>query len=381
MSGPQEQPTTEMQRSSRDPNQLRDRLAGWLAARLPDGASPAIPELEATSANGMSSDTVLFRATWQEGGAAKDVRLVARIAPDGADVPVFPTYDLERQFRAIRLVGERSRVPVPEVWWSEPDTAALGAPFFVLERVDGQVPPDVMPYNFGDSWLFDADPADQRRLQDTTLEVLAELHALDTPEETFGFLAFDEPGDTPLRRHVAHARAWYDFAVAHGPRSELIEAAFDWLDDHWPDDEGPTVVSWGDSRIGNVMYRDFRPVAVLDWEMAGLGPRELDVAWLLYAHRVFEDIAGTYGFPGMPHFLRRDDVAATYESLTGHTLRDLDFYTAYAAVQWGVVGLRTGMRQVHFGEREEPADGDELLLNRTSLEPMLAGTYWDSIRA
>ena len=59
--------------------------------------------------------------------------------------------------------------------------------------------------------------------------------------------------------------------------------------EHWPADEGPTVLSWGDSRIGNVMYRDFEPVAVLDWEMAGLGPREVDVGWFIYAHRVFEE--------------------------------------------------------------------------------------------
>ena len=136
------------------------------------------------------------------------------------------------------------------------------------------------------------------------------------------------------------------------------------------------MLSWGDSRIGNVMYRDFEPVAVLDWEMAGLGPREVDVGWFIYAHRVFEDVARRYGLGGMPHFLRRDDVAATYERLTGHAPRDLDFYTAYAAVQWGVVGLRTGRRQVRFGEREMPDDVDELLLNRESLERILDGEYW-----
>ena len=57
-------------------------------------------------------------------------------------------------------------------------------------------------------------------------------------------------------------------------------------------------MSWGDSRIGNILYRDFVPAAVLDWEMAGLGPRELDLAWLVYSHRVFQDIAGSMGLPG-----------------------------------------------------------------------------------
>ena len=55
------------------------------------------------------------------------------------------------------------------------------------------------------------------------------------------------------------------------------------------------VLAWGDSRIGNVLYEDFRPVAVLDWEMATLGPRELDVAWIIFAHKVFQELAGLAG--------------------------------------------------------------------------------------
>jgi aminoglycoside phosphotransferase (APT) family kinase protein len=97
----------------------------------------------------------------------------------------------------------------------------------------------------------------------------------------------------------------------------VLERAFAWLEDHWPHDPGPTVLSWGDSRIGNVMYRHFAPVAVLDWEMAALGPRELDLAWMVFLHRFFEDLAIRYGLPGMPSFLRRDDVAASYATSTG----------------------------------------------------------------
>jgi aminoglycoside phosphotransferase (APT) family kinase protein len=247
-----------------------------------------------------------------------------------------------------------------------------------MGRIDGQVPPDVMPYNFGDSWLFDAHPADQRRLQDATVAVLAELHAVEQPEERFAFLALDAPGDTPLRRRVSHTRAWYEFAAAGlGRRSPLVERGFAWLDAHWPANEGPTVACWGDSRIGNVMYRDFAPVAVLDWEMAALGPRELDVAWLIYGHRIFEDIANSMDLPGMPEFLRPGDVAGTYESLTGHTLGDLGFYGTYAALQYAIVFLRTGHRQVHFGEVDAPGHVDDLVMNHEPLERMLAGNYWN----
>ena len=60
-------------------------------------------------------------------------------------------------------------VPIPEVVFSEPDPAPLGTPFFVMGRVDGRVPPDVMPYNF-DSWVSAATPAERTELQDASLD-------------------------------------------------------------------------------------------------------------------------------------------------------------------------------------------------------------------
>ena len=367
---------TELRRSSRDRAELTERLCAWLRSTLPPGSEPAISGVEGTSANGMSSETLLFDAAWTQDGAPIEHRLVARVAPGAEDVPVFPRYDLPAQFRAIQLVSELTDVPVPTVWWCEPDPAPLGAPFFVMSRVDGRVPPDVMPYNFGDSWLYDAAPDDQRHLQDATVDVLARLHAIDRPAERFPFLVPDAPGDTLLRRRVETTRAWYRFAATDGFTSPLVERAFAWLDEHWPSAEGEAVLSWGDSRIGNMMFDGFDPVAVLDWEMAGVGPRELDVAWLIYGRRIFEDIAAQMGLGGMPHFLRLDDVAGTYEALTGHSLVDLTWYTTYAALQYAIVFLRTGARSVHFGEVERPGATDDLIMNRDGLERMLAGTYW-----
>jgi aminoglycoside phosphotransferase (APT) family kinase protein len=365
-----------LRRSSRDHGTLRERLEAWLSTRLPAGAAPRIIAIEGTAANGMSSETLLLDAEWTEGGDRRARRLVARLAPGQDDVPVFPRYRLDHQFEAIRLVAELTDVPVPPPWWSEPDDAAVGAPFFVMGRVEGRVPPDVMPYNFGGSWLCDADPADQRHLQDATVGVIARLHAIEAATDRFAFLQPPTAGDTPLRRRVALTQDWYRFAVAGGPRSPLVERGLAWLDDHWPAHESEPVLCWGDSRIGNVIYQGFDPAAVLDWEMATLGPRELDVTWLIYAHRLFEDLAVTFDLPGMPGFLRADDVAATYEAATGHGPRDLAWYGTYAALQYAIVFLRIGARSVRFGEAEMPDDGDELITNREPLERMLAGTYW-----
>jgi len=362
-----------MKRSSRDPEDLRDGLRRSLVAHVPHGCDHDIVSIEGTSATGMSSETLVFEATWTEDDTRRVERLVARVAPSEEDVPVFPSYDMAGQFATICTVATETDVPVPPPRWFEPDPSLVGSPFFVMGFVEGQVPPDVLPYNFGDSWLYHASAEDQRRLQDSTVAILARLHALDAPERRFPHLVPSEQGGTPLQKHVANRAAWYRFAARDAGRSELIERGFSWLYDHWPNPESHPVLCWGDARIGNVIYRDFEPAAVLDWEMAAIAPRESDLAWLCYMHLMFEDHAAPIGLPGMPHFLRLEDVAATYERMSGQAPRHLEWYMAYAAVQLGIVFLRTGHRQVTFGEREAPSGPDELLLNAPSLRRLTGG--------
>jgi aminoglycoside phosphotransferase (APT) family kinase protein len=369
-----------IQRTSRDLEQLRLALQSWLAGRLPAGAQPHIGKLSTSSATGMSSETVLFPVVWQAGATVRTEDLVCRIAPAAADVPVFPTYDMQGQFEAIRKVGQLTSVPVPTVRWLELDAGVLGSPFFVMDRVDGVAPPDSPPYTFGANWLADATDEQRRMLQERTLDVIIDLHAIPNAEQEFGFLFTPQElaaGPTPLHRKVARTRHWYDWTVEHsGVPSPLVERSFGWLEENWPEAVGETVLSWGDSRVGNVLYRDFAPVAVLDWEMAAVCPREVDLGWSIYAHRIFQDMASVFGVPGLPTFLDRDEVAAYYARRTGYTPRELDWYITFSAIQYAIVFLRTGARSVRFGEREMPDDVDELIFNREPLEKMLAGTYW-----
>ena len=369
-----EPPPEEMKRSTRDPAALRGALRSWLASRLPVDAAPEISEVTSPSSTGMSSETLLFEARWAEAGEARGGAFVARVEPDADDCPVFPVYDLKAQFDLLRLVRERSRVPVPRVLWLEQDPRHLGAAFFVMERVEGRVPPDVMPYTFG-SWLSEAAPEDRRHLQDASVGVLAELHAIDASSPDLAFLDFDLPGDTPLHRHFENQRRYYEWM--RGPRRHpLLERAFAWLEAHWPTEEGETVVSWGDSRIGNILYAGFEPVAVLDWEMAAKGPRELDLGWMVFLHCFFDEIARGAGKPGMPDFMQPADVADTYRAATGHEVRDLEFHQVYAALRHGIVMSRVHARRVHFGEAEWPEDVDSVIFHRDTLERMLDGRWW-----
>lgn len=365
-----------LQHSSRDVTTLPAVMSAWLSTVMPGGITPDVTVESGIDANGMSSETIILTGRWLDDGRPVEQRWVARVAPTAEDVPVFPTYRLDHQFEVIRQVGELTDVPVPRVRWLDDRGTVLGTPFFLMDHVDGIVPPDVMPYTFGGNWFADAPPERRRALQDATVEVLAKLHAIPDAAQRFGFLTdADPPGDTPLRRHFTWLQDWYAFAVPDIGRSPLVERALAWLEERFPTDvaAAPPVLAWGDSRIGNVLYEDFRPVAVLDWEMACVGPRELDVAWIVFAHMVFQELAGLAGLPGLPDVLREEDVRATYEALTGVTLSDLRWFHVYSGVIWCCVFMRTTARRVHFGEMDAPEDVESTFYHASLLRRLISG--------
>lgn len=368
-------PPTVGVKSSRDLAALPELLQAWLATRLAHTADPRIIEVTAPSASGMSTETVVFKAAWNEEGAERQEGLVARIPPDPEDMPVFPVYDMPKQFKVMSMVRQLREAPVPEPLWLEEDARFVGQPFMVMRKVDGEVAADNPLYVFGDNWLFDADEADQRRVQDGILDVLAHLH--DGPGDEFAFLQDGVDGATPLRRLYQEQVLDYYAWVAKDIRSPLLERSMKWLEEHWPAGEGDTVLSWGDARIGNLMYRDFEPVAVLDWEMASVGPREADLAWCQFFHEFFHGVAVKLGMPGMPSFMRREDVIDQYEKLTGHTCRDMDWYGMLAASRFAINMLRIGLRTIKFGQATMPDDVDDFIVHREDMEAIMAGTYWE----
>ncbi|WP_182348168.1 phosphotransferase family protein [Tomitella gaofuii] len=367
--------------SRTDTGTLTVALREWLALTLGPEARPRVTDLSVPTEAGMSSDSIMFTASWNGPEGPVDRRLVGRLAPRDDTMPVFPRYDLALQADVMRAVSAASAVPVPEVLWFEDSADHLGREFLVMERIDGEIPPDVMPYNFG-SWVADGTEPQRARLQTSSIQVLADLHAIPEPWSACPRLA---AGAGPvaaadaLRDHLAAQRAYYEWVCADGPRSPLIERALDQLANTLPEIPGPAALCWGDARIGNIVYRDFRAAAVLDWEMAALGPREMDLGWMIFLHRFFEDIAAAADLSGLPGLLRRDDVADEYTRLAGHAPASLDWFVTYAALRQAVIMFRIQCRTVTFGQAEAPDDPDDMIMHRASLEKMLAGTYWTGI--
>ena len=167
-----------LQRSSRDVATVPAAISTWLSTVLPGNVTPQVTVESGVDTTGMSSETIILTGRWDEDGATVEQRWVARVAPSTEDVPVFASYRLDHQFEVMRQVGQLTDVPVPRTRWIEATGAVLGTPFFLMDHVEGVVPPDVMPYTFGNNWFADA-PAERRRtLQDSTVEVLAKLHSI-----------------------------------------------------------------------------------------------------------------------------------------------------------------------------------------------------------
>ena len=363
--------------SQRDPAALAAAVSGWLAARLGLAEPPRISGVRTPESGGLSSTSLLFEADWTADGAPQRGAFVARMAPEASAVPVFPRYDLPGQFDLIERVSARCAVPVPRLRWNEPDNGPLGTAFFVMDQVAGRVPLDNPPYVFG-GWLLDAQPHERDRLERDSVRVLADLHAIGEPADAFPALV--PPGGlSALRWHVDQQYAYYKWALLDdGYQIPIIERSLSWLEEHWPADPGPDVLCWGDARIGNIIYDGFAPVAVLDWEMAALGPRELDVSWFIFLHRFFQDIAEVFELPGLPDFLRRSQVERLYAAYSGRELRHMDFYLVYAALRHAIVMARIRRRMIYFGEEQVPDDPDDYVMHRASLDRLLAGTYrWD----
>ncbi len=360
----------QMTTSERDLDELSDCLARWLAGKV--GSRPRITSASRPDGLGLSSTSVLFDAEWGPGDSGS---FVARMAPEATSFPVFRTYDLPMQYHVVAGVAAASDVPVPRLCWLETDPGPLGTPFFVMRQVAGRVPADNPPYVFG-GWLADASVDERAALQRATVDVLGRIHGITDVAQRFPMLA--GPGQS-LRRHADEQFAWYRWALADdGFSIPVIERGFAWLDEHWPDDPGPDVLNWGDARPGNVIYQEFTPAAVLDWEMAALAPREVDVAWLIFIHRFFQDIGAMFGHPGLADFLRRADVEAGYRDATGHVPRDMDFYLLYAALRHAIVMARIKRRMIHFDGETVPDHPDDYVLHRACLDAMITGTYeWD----
>ncbi len=310
-------------------DELQDRFAEWLTEQV--GAPVVLDAFSVPSHGGFSNETYVTAAEWD--GATHG--LVLRLAPAGPGL--FPDYDLDKQAQVLEALRAHTDVPVPEVLWREPSDAALGRAFYVMKFVDGRIPPDRPGYQF-EGWVKDAPPEEQALVLDAGLDAIARIHRVDVDHAGLGFLDRPEHGAGSIAQELGYWRAYLDWAsdwASEGKRFDTLETIFEWCAAHRPPEPPTRGLVWGDTRIGNLIYAEDCSVrAVMDWEMALLGPAELDLGWYIFLDRI-----GLQFFPPLPGFMDHDARVVAYEHKLGRPLEHLDWYET-----WG--GFRAACIQI-----------------------------------
>jgi aminoglycoside phosphotransferase (APT) family kinase protein len=320
--------------TQRDPEATRMKLRDWLAGKLPDASDLDISELSGPAATGFSNETILFDAHWVQAGEKREEEFVLRVKPTG--YTVFLESEFEAQYQVMKTLHEHSDVIVPKIWWYETDPGPLGADFYAMSRVHGRTPPDTPPYHAG-GWVAEIEPADRETMWWSGINSMSRIHQVDWRRLGFDTL-FDRParGALGLDQQLAYYEEYFDWAQA-GRSVPIAEQTREWVRANRPS-ATPLGLVWGDSRAGNMIFDDrHRCAAILDWEMATIGPPEEDLGWWLFLDTFHSQ--GT-GVPRLEGFPSHEETEAHYAKLLGRPLENMHFWKVFAGYRFAVVMMR-----------------------------------------
>lgn len=307
-----------------------ERLAPWVAAHVPAAAGT----LHVEHLSGGSSNL-----TFRVRDDAND--WVLRRPPLGRVLAT--ANDMGREFRVQSALADTA-VPVarPEVFCDDP--TVIGAPFYLMERLDGVV------YDDADAVAhLDADQA--AAASDELIDVLARLHAVDPASVGLG--DFGRPAGFLARQVQRWRRQWDAARAVDVPAVDEVLTRLEHTLPAMPDPTDPTDPS-GPAAPGSVVHGDYsfnntmwsrtdprRMVGVLDWEMSTLGDPLTDLGmvvmyWgdmgeLLWRQRTPQPHRGRPGFPDSDHLVDR------YATSSGRDVDWIDVYCVLAAVKIAVI--------------------------------------------
>jgi aminoglycoside phosphotransferase (APT) family kinase protein len=284
------------------------RLAAWMDGR---GLAPGAPITVERITTGHSNEVFSV-----ERG---DLRLALRRPPR---TPLSPTaHDMAREFRVLNAFSAHGKdVPVPRTVALCTDLDVCGAPFYLMEMIDGVVVRDRLPAPLDDD--LDA----PRACSFALIDALAAIHAFDW--RAGGLDDFGRP-DGYLERQVPR---WLGQLERYKTR-ELpeVDEAGAWLAAHTPAMQPPAVIH-GDYKLDNVMFARRVPVelvAVFDWEQSTVGDPLVDLGWMIGLWANPDErlsLAGASPFPPTSPAPTRAELIARYGTATGRDLSNLAFY-------------------------------------------------------
>jgi aminoglycoside phosphotransferase (APT) family kinase protein len=257
-------------------------------------------------------------------------------------------HDMAREHRVITAL-RNTPVPVPPVVGLCEDDGVNGAPFYVMEFLEGPV-----LRAQADAERF-PEPADRRAIGERVIDTLVDLHAVDPDSVGLGDLGKREGQvGRQLRRWQGQ---WEKSKTRELP---LVDEVHDRLAARIPE-QGPATIVHGDYRLDNMILRDSGEVAaVVDWELCTLGDPLTDVGMLVvYWGEEGDDLVPLEPATQAPGFPSREDVKARYAERSGRDLGELDFYIALGL--WKLAVILEGVYARHsagqYGDSAEEVEG------------------------
>jgi aminoglycoside phosphotransferase (APT) family kinase protein len=251
--------------------------------------------------------------------------MVLRKKPNGATLR--GAHAIDREFRVLGALQDTD-VPVPRPIHFHGDDDPLGAPFYLMERVEGRV--------FEDCALPGIAPDERAAMYLSMAETLARLHAV--RPEAVGLADYGRPGDYFARQIARWSGQWEASDSAPIPALDTLIA---WLRERMPEDDGAVSIAHGDFRLGNMLFHPTEPrvVAVLDWELSTLGHPLADLGFCcLPWHTAPDEYAGIMGLDraalGIPS---EADFGAHYMQHAMPTAPLTRFHVAFALFRFAVI--------------------------------------------
>jgi aminoglycoside phosphotransferase (APT) family kinase protein len=316
------------------------KVTPWLAAHVPALETPVVYSL---IAGGHSNLT--YRCDDAAGNA-----YVLRRPPLGHVLE--SAHDMGREHKIIAALAKTS-VPVAPTFGLCSDVAVNGAPFYVMRFIDGLVS--------NDSTVTRAlTLPDRRALGLHVIDVLAMLHRLDPDAVGLGDLGRKE---AYLSRQLSRWTKQWEASKTH--EVPAMEETRRLLQERMPAQIGSGIVH-GDYRLGNMIVKGPRILAVLDWELCTLGDPLADVGYLMNQWVSPEEVEVLGPGDGAPTavggFPSRAEMSARYEAATGRDLSGINYYRAFS--HWRLAAIGQGVYKRYLvgamgSHREMNLDGQK----------------------
>ena len=278
--------------------------------------------------------------------------------------PLLPTaHDMMREYRVIKALQDTA-VPVPRVYAVCDDPSYIGAPFYLMEYMRG----DVVR---ADNKHFVQTPDLRRQVSEQMVDVLVALQEVDW--RAAGLEGFGRP-DGYLERQLKRWTDQLERTIPHTRPLPVMEKVKEWLRARIPESPAPTIVH-GDYKLDNVMFdpKTARAIAVLDWEMSTIGDPLADFGWMLTYWPDPTDRASGNVIASMQAaegWLTRREMIDRYERQTGRAMSDFPFYQAFALFKLAIIMEGSYARFV-LGQTDDP-----LFASSKERVPALADAAW-----